>query len=112
MAPVGGAHPNLPHEMASWIRFVPFLDSRPAGETVLLLMRGIDGGSIFPVAYETLLVRWPRLCFQLVFMVSEEWFALRGLASPLWVRAATFGGKVYGVFEDTRLLENCLGIAA
>jgi hypothetical protein len=43
------------------IRFVQFLDARLDGETVVLFLSGIDGGLILPVAFETLIVRWPKL---------------------------------------------------
>jgi hypothetical protein len=51
--------PGLPINVDSNIRFVSFLDSRLDGETVILLVRGIDGASILPAAFEILLVRWP-----------------------------------------------------
>jgi hypothetical protein len=45
------------------------------GQMVMLLIRGIDGASILPMAFETLLrlIRWPKLHFEIVFMVTEAW---------------------------------------
>jgi hypothetical protein len=55
-------------------------------ERLIIFLRGIDGGSILPIAFEILVVRWPRICFRIAFMVPERWYVARGSQSPFLVR--------------------------
>jgi hypothetical protein len=49
----------------SLIQIGQFLDARLGGEVVILFLRRINRGSILPIAFKTLVVRWPRLCFKI-----------------------------------------------
>ena len=93
------------------IRYVNFLDSRLDDETVVLLVRGIDGASILPLALGTLPVRWPQLCFRMALMVEDSWVLGRAADLKGCVRAQQFDGKRFKIFEGRRLLENFLGVA-
>jgi hypothetical protein len=103
--------PRLSTNSQSNIRFVHFLDSRLDGETVVILVRGMDGTSILPIAFETLLVRWPRLCFKTLLMVQDSWFLGSTACIGGWLLAQWSDGKIHGVSEVRRSMGNCLGAA-
>jgi hypothetical protein len=66
----GGARQDLSKKMEIFIRFV---ELGWTGKSSCYLFAVLMVGSILPVVFETLLVRWPRLRFQIVSMVTEAW---------------------------------------
>jgi hypothetical protein len=91
----------------SEIRVVNFCNQRLHGEVILMIVRGIDGGSVLPVAWGTLIAQWPWLSFHIVFVVPDRWFRMRCYRSPAWESARRPDGKMYGGFDVRTILANC-----
>lgn len=78
-------------------RFVEFLNACPGNSMAILLVRGIDGGTIFPGSWYFLAQRYPTLDIVLIFQLSPTFVEERvpGLLINNFRRANPYDGKLY-----------------
>ena len=89
--------------------FIRFLESRPQGSKVGLLMRGIDGASIDPGSY-LFLQRFDNLDITIAFSVAEIFVRHRLPAfQTYFTRTPVYDQRLYGFWTLTQLTDYVRG---